>query len=107
MDESNTIAKPDQPRLGNTVYFTAAGKWIKPVEFDHMNLKCHLFGALVYDEDFPEVMEIIKPGLWSSYSLPFDAPLPVDPSATYFITISGWGQDGLELFSIDTNFKFT
>ena len=103
MDESQTYGNPDTPKLGTTVYFTLGGLWTQPVVIDHMNFKCHLFGALVYNEDFPDV-ESVQPGGWS-YSLPFDVP-PVAPSTTYYITVSAWAQDGSELFSIDTNFKF-
>ena len=103
MDESQTYCNPDPPQLGTTVYFTLGGLWTQPVDIDHMNFKCHLFGALVYNEDFPDV-ESVQPGGWS-YSLPFDVP-PVAPSTTYYITVSAWAQDGSELFSIDTNFKF-
>ena len=103
MDESQTYGNPDPPQLGTTVYFTLGGLWTQPVDIDHMNFKCHLFGALVYNEDFPDV-ESVQPGGWS-YSLPFDVP-PVAPSTTYYITVSAWAQDGSELFSIDTNFKF-
>ena len=103
MDESQTYGNPDPPQLGTTVYFALGGLWTQPVDIDHMNFKCHLFGALVYNEDFPDV-ESVQPGGWS-YSLPFDVP-PVAPSTTYYITVSAWAQDGSELFSIDTNFKF-
>ena len=103
MDESQTYGNPDPPQLGSTVYFTLGGLWTQPVDIDHLNFKCHLFGALVYNEDFADV-ESVQPGGWS-YSLPFDVP-SVAPSTTYYITVSAWGQDGSELFSIDTNFKF-
>ena len=103
MDESQTYGNPDPPQLGSTVYFTLGGLWTQPVDIDHINFKCHLFGALVYNEDFADV-ESVQPGGWS-YSLPFDVP-SVAPSTTYYITVSAWGQDGSELFSIDTNFKF-
>ena len=84
MDESQTYGNPDPPQLGTTVYFTLGGLWTQPVDIDHMNFKCHLFGALVYNEDFPDV-ESVQPGGWS-YSLPFDVP-PVAPSTTYYITV--------------------
>ena len=103
MDESQTYGNPDPPRLGQTVYFTLGGLWTQPVDIDHINFKCHLFGTLVYNEDFPDV-ESVQPGGWS-YSLPFDVP-SVAPSTTYYVTVSAWAQDGSELFSIDTNFKF-
>ena len=103
MDESQTYGNPDPPQLGSTVYFTLGGLWTQPVDIDHINFKCHLFGALVYNEDFTDV-ESTGPGGWS-YSLPFDVP-PVAPSTTYYITVEGVAQDGSELFSIDTNFRF-
>ena len=84
MDESQTYGNPDPPQLGTTVLFTLGGLWTQPVDIDHMNFKCHLFGALVYNEDFADV-ESVDPGSWS-YSLPFDVP-PVAPSTTYYITI--------------------
>ena len=103
MDESQTYGNPDPPRLGQTVYFTLGGLWTQPVDIDHMNFKCHLFGALVYNEDFADV-ESVQPGGWS-YSLPFDVP-SVAPSTTYYVTVEAVAQDGSELFSIDTNFRF-
>ena len=103
MDESQTYANPDPPQLGTTVYFTLGGLWTQPVNIDHLNFKCHLFGVLVYSEDFADV-ESVDPGMWS-YSLPFDVP-PVAPATTYYVTVSAVDTDGLELFSIDTDFKF-
>ena len=103
MDESQTYADPDPPQLGSTVYFTLGGLWTQPVNIDHLNFKCHLFGVLVYNEDFSDV-ESVDPGMWS-YSLPFDVP-PVAPSTTYYVTVSAVDTDGMELFSIDTNFRF-
>ena len=103
MDESQTYANPDPPQLGTTVYFTLGGLWTQPVNIDHLNFKCHLFGVLVYNEDFADV-ESVEPGMWS-YSLPFDVP-PVAPATTYYVTVSAVDTDGSELFSIDTDFKF-
>ena len=103
MDASQTFGNPDPPQLGTTVYFTLGGLWTQPVDIDHMNFKCHLFGALVYNEDFADI-ESVDPGSWS-YSLPFDVP-PVAPSTTYYITIEALAQDGTSLFTINTNFKF-
>ena len=103
MDESQTYADPDPPQLGATVYFTLGGLWTQPVNIDHLNFQCHLFGVLVYSEDFADV-ESVDPGMWS-YSLPFDVP-PVAPATTYYVTVSAVDTDGMELFSIDTDFKF-
>lgn len=68
-----------------------------------MNFKCHLFGALVYNEDF-DYSQDVSSGGWS-YTLPFDVP-SVAPATTYYITVSSVDADGNDLFSIDTNFKF-
>ena len=103
MDESQTYGSPDPPKLGQTVYFNLGGLWTQPVDIDHINFKCHLFGALVYNEDFPD-LESVQPGGWS-YSLPFDVP-SVAPSTTYYVTVEAVATDGSELFSIDTNFRF-
>ena len=102
MDPSLTFANPDPPRTGTTVNFNLGGVWTQPVEIDHMNFKCKLFGVLAYNEDFPD-QEVAFPGQWT-YSLPFDVP-PVAPTATYYVTVSAWDVNGQELFSIDTNFK--
>ena len=103
MDESQTFGNPDPPQLGSTVFFTLGGIWTQPVDIDHLNFKCHLFGALVYNEDFAD-LETVQPGGWT-YSLPFDVP-SVAPSTTYYITIEAVAQDGSSLFTINTNFKF-
>ena len=103
MDESQTFGNPDPPHLGSTVFFNLGGIWTQPVDIDHINFKCHLFGALVYNEDFADV-ESVQPGGWT-YSLPFDVP-SVAPSTTYYITIEALAQDGSSLFEINTNFKF-
>ncbi len=102
MDPTSTYADPDPPRLNHVVNFILGGLWTQPVDIDHMNFKCRLFGALVYNEDFPDV-ESVDPGMWS-YSLPFDVPA-VAPTTTYYVTVSALAADGSELFSIDTNFK--
>ena len=102
MDPSLTFGDPDPVRTGATVNFNLGGVWTQPVEIDHMNFKCHLFGVLAYNEDFPD-QEVAFPGQWT-YSLPFDVP-PVAPTATYYITVSAWDVNGQELFSINTNFK--
>ena len=103
MDDSQTYADPDPPRLGQTVNFTLGGLWTQPVDIDYIEFQCHLFGVLVYDESFPDP-ETVEPGSWS-YTLPFDVP-PVAPSTTYYITISGHSTAGDLLFSINTDFKF-
>ena len=104
MDDSQTFGQPDPPQLANTEMFTIGGLWTQPVVLDHMEFQCHLFGVLVYDESFTEGLGPVDPGFWS-YSLPFDVP-PVAPSTTYYITVKGIADDGSELFSIDTNFRF-
>ena len=103
LDESQTFGNPDPPQLGQTVYFNLGGIWTQPVDIDHINFKCHLFGALVYNEDFADP-ESVQPGGWT-YSLPFDVP-PVAPTTTYYITIEGLATDGTSLFMINTNFRF-
>ena len=103
MDETSTYGNPDPPRLGQVVNFNLGGLWTQPVDIDHTNFKCHLFGALVYNENFPQV-ESVDAGFWS-VSIPFDVP-SVAPTATYYVTVSAVAQDGSELFSIDTNFRF-
>ena len=54
LDDSQTYADPDPPQLGKTLYFTLGGLWTQPVDIDHVKFQCHLFGVLVYDEDFPD-----------------------------------------------------
>ena len=102
MDNTSTYASPDPPRLGSVVNFVLGGLWTQPVDIDHMNFKCKLFGALVYNEDFPDV-ESVDSGFWT-FSLPFDVP-SVAPTTTYYVTVSALATDGSELFSINTNFK--
>ena len=103
MDASQTFGNPDPPQLGHSVYFTLGGLWTQPVSIDHLNFKCRLFGALVYNEDFPDV-ESVEPGSWSS-TIPFDVP-SVAPSTTYEVTVEAVGIDGSTLFTIKTNFRF-
>ena len=103
LDESQTFGNPDPPQLNSTVYFNLGGVFIQPADIGIINFKCHLFGALVYNEDFADV-ESVQPGGWT-YSLPFDVPA-VAPSTTYYITIEGLAQDGSSLFMVNTNFKF-
>ncbi len=86
MDESQTFSDPDPPVAPSTTWFHIGGIWIQPVEFDHLNFKCHLFGVLAYNEDFADI-ESIQPGGWS-YALPFDIP-PIVPDTTYYVTIEG------------------
>ncbi len=54
LDESQTYADPDPLELGHTVYFTVTGLWTQPVDIDHVNFSCKLFGVLAYNEDFPD-----------------------------------------------------
>ena len=68
-----------------------------------MNFQCRLFGALVYNEDFPYNQDESAGG-WT-YSLPFDVP-SVAPTTTYYVTVSAVDADGNDLFSVDTDFKF-
>ena len=103
MDASQTYGDPDPPRLNSTVWFYLGGIWTQPVDIALVNFKCHLFGALVYNEDFPDV-ESVDTGFWQ-YALPFDVP-PVAPDTTYYITIEAKAQDGTSLFKINTDFRF-
>ena len=54
LDDSQTYANPDPPQLGKVVNFVLGGLWTQPVDIDHIKFQCHLFGVLVYDEDFPD-----------------------------------------------------
>lgn len=83
--------------------FNIGGLWINDAYVSAMNFKCHLFGALVYNENFPYEQDVSAGG-WN-YALPFDVP-PVAPVATYYITINALDADGNSLFSVDTNFRF-
>ena len=103
MDNSQTYANPDPPQTGGTVTFTLGGLWIQPADIDHVNFQCHLFGVLVYNEDFAD-FESVQPGGWA-YNVPFDVP-SVAPSTTYFITVTAKAQDSSDLFIINTDFKF-
>ena len=103
MDPTQTFSKPSPPKLGEVANFSLGGLWTQPVDIDHTNFKCRLFGALVYNEDFPQV-ESVDPGMWT-VSLPFDVPT-VAPQTTYFVTMSAIAKDGSELFEIKTDFKF-
>ena len=103
LDTSQTYGSPDPPQLGKTVNFTLGGLWIQDAFVDHMNFQCHLFGALVYNEDFAYGQDVTSGG-WS-YTLPFDVP-SVAPTTTYYITVNAVDADGNNLFSVNTNFKF-
>ena len=102
MDPSTTYADPDPITTGITVNFNLGGIWTQPVNIDHVNFKCHLFGVVAYNEDFADV-ETVYPGSWT-YSLPFDVP-PVAPTATYYVTVTAVDNTGADLFIIDTNFR--
>ena len=102
MDPSTTYADPDPITTGTTVNFNLGGIWTQPVNIDHLNFKCHLFGVVAYNEDFADV-ETVFPGSWT-YSLPFDVP-PVAPTATYYVTVTAVDNTGADLFIIDTNFR--
>ena len=103
LDNSQTYASPDPPKTGQTVNFTLGGLWIADASLDHINFQCHLFGALVYNEDFPQV-EDVSAGGWT-YTLPFDVP-SVAPKATYYITVNAVDADGNFLFTVNTDFRF-
>ena len=103
LDNSQTFANPDPPKTGGLELFTIGGIWLDDNYLDHTNFKCHLFGALVYDEDFPYDADVSAGG-WSN-TTPFDVP-SVAPNTTYYITVSGVDADGNTLFSVDTNFRF-
>ena len=77
MDPSTTYADPDPITTGTTVNFNLGGIWTQPVNIDHLNFKCHLFGVVAYNENFADV-ETVFPGSWT-YALPFDVP----PSGPY------------------------
>ena len=103
LDNSQTYASPDPPKTGAVVNFTLGGLWITDASLDHINFQCHLFGALVYNEDFPQAEDVTSGG-WT-YTLPFDVPA-VAPKATYYITVNAIDADGNTLFTVDTDFRF-
>ena len=45
MDESQSYGSPDPPQLGGLETFTLGGLWTQPVDLDHVNFQCHLFGV--------------------------------------------------------------
>ena len=103
MDESQSYGSPDPPQLGGLETFTLGGLWTQPVDLDHVNFQCHLFGVLVYNENFPD-QESVEPGMWT-YGVPFDVPA-VAPATTYYITVNGYDTAGEIVFTIKTDFKF-
>ncbi len=103
MDNSQTYGNPDPPQLGGVVDFVLGGLWTQPVDIDHINFQCRIFGALVFNEDFADV-ESVEPGSWST-KIPFDVP-SVAPETTYYVTVNAVAADGSALFKITTNFKF-
>ena len=103
LDNSQTFASPDPPMTGQLLNFTLGGIWLQDEYLDHTNFQCHIFGALVYNEDFPYSADVLAGG-WSNI-IPFDVP-SVAPQTTYYITVSGVDADGNTLFSVDTDFKF-
>ena len=104
MDDSTTTANPDPPALGQTVDFTIGGVWLQEVNLVKLNFVCHLFGAVAYNSDFPDVETFEENAGWS-YTIPFPVP-PVAPKAEYDITVQGIAADGTSVFSIDTSFRF-
>ena len=103
LDNSQTYGSPDPPRTGSVETFVLGGLWIGDVHMTRVNFQCRLFGALVYNEDFPNDTDLSAGG-WS-YEVPFDVP-SVAPATTYYISVFGYGDNDEQLFQIDTNFKF-
>ncbi len=89
--------------LGSTVYFTLGGLWTQPVDLDHINFKCSIFGVVAYNEDFPD-LESVDAGMWS-FSLPFSVP-SVAPQTTYHVNVTAYDKSSNQLFGIITSFKF-
>ena len=104
LDDSQTFGQPDSYQLGSTEFFSIGSFWIQPAVLYHMEFQCRLFCVLVYNESFTKRTGPIEPGYWS-YSFPFDVH-SVAPTTTYYIIIQDIADNGSELFSIKTNFKF-
>ena len=103
IDTTQTYGSPDPPKTGATENFVIGGLWLTDTYLDHLNFQCRLFGALVYNEDFPITSDVTAGG-WT-HTIPFDVP-SVAPQTTYYITVNAYDADGAELFVINTDFKF-
>ena len=103
MDASQTYGSPDPPKTGSTENFVLGGLWLADTYLDHLNFQCHLFGALVYNEDFPITSDVAAGG-WT-HTIPFDVP-SVAPATRYYITVNAFDADNNPLFVINTDFTF-
>ena len=106
LDLSQTFATPDPPKLNTTLNFTLGGVWTQPVNIKAVNFKCNLFGAKVYDQDFPvdAAKQSVQPGGWT-YTIPFDVPSSA-PAAKYDVSVQAMSDAGEELFVVTTFFNF-
>merc|ERR1719464_365105 len=100
-----TSGSPDPPSLGTTEQFTIAGLATHPLDVEHLEFRCWLFGAKVYDEKFDPTTTTVVPGTVWTQSLPFDVP-SVAPSTEYDVEVAGVDASGADLFSMRTSFKF-
>ena len=90
IDKELTFINPSPPKLGEIVNFELAGTWTETVHIDHINFKCRMFGALIYNRDIRQ-FESVEPGEWKVPNF-FDVP-KVAPPTTYVVTMSGIAQD--------------
>ena len=104
LDTTLTKGDPAYPTLGVNENFHVAGIWLQPESLDEVVFECVLFGALVYQQKFPDVESITAGEQWST-DFEFDVP-GVAPPATYYITFYAVDTAGDRLWEVTTNFKF-
>jgi hypothetical protein len=83
--------------MGQTANFTLGGVWVEAVQLDHINFRCNIFGALVYNNDFAD-SESIPVGSWT-HTIPFDVPKTA-PLTTYDVVVTGFSDKSDILFEI-------
>merc|ERR1719329_1444395 len=100
MDPSQTYGNPDPVTPGVTETFYIGGIWLAPAHLQNMNFKCHMFGALVYNEN-TLIDEDMEAGSFWTTTIPFDVP-SVTPHTNYNIDVAALDASDNELFHLIT-----
>ena len=108
MDPYTTFGEPAYPVKGQDELFTVGGFGNQDFQVANMRFQCVLFGALVYDEQFPcpaDQCTVSAGQAWESPAFPFTV-YSYAPPGKYNIKVMGQAADGTtEYFTIDTSFN--